>query len=122
MDPAILIAVLAVLAAVFGPLATLLVAARRFSGKITDSSASDLWSESRSIRQDLADRNKFLADSITRMDERVLSLEKLNNDLRRENNDLRDKIRALEVIIAELRDQIASLLSEKDVLKDRLAQ
>ena len=117
MEPVVFVAILA---AVLGPLATYLVAVRKFSGKITDSTATELWTESRSIRQDLYDRNKFLQDSIGRLDERVLGLEKSNNELRQENIELRGEVRDLKDTIIELRAQVTQLLGEKEALQGRL--
>lgn len=97
------VAVLGVLAALVGALGTYLVAARRLSGKITTSAASELWEESRAIRQDLESRNRFLVESLDRcrgrLDELELRLDQQdqkNRDLRLENIELREKVARLE--------------------------
>ena len=63
---------------VVGALGAYLAAARRLSGKVTTSDAAQLWAESRAIRQELEDRNRYL---VSRLD----ALETKYDELQREN-------------------------------------
>lgn len=75
----------AVLVALLAPLATYLVAVRQLSGRIKNSDASELWEESRSIRDWSAARIKELLEHIERLEVRVEELEATNHTLEREN-------------------------------------
>lgn len=81
MDPGIA----AVLIALLAPLATYLVAVRQLSGRIKDSDATQLWEESRSIRDWSAARMRELNEHIDRLEHRVAELETANRALTEEN-------------------------------------
>lgn len=67
--------------ALIAPVVTYVVAARRMSGRIQSSEASDLWTESRSIRDYLQVRLNQEAALRAKLEERVMELEMLNRDL-----------------------------------------
>jgi len=85
MNPALIIAISA---AIIGPLLTYLSSARRLSGRITTSEAASLWQESSSIREDYRTQIKALNRIIARCESRITELEKINKELNRENNNL----------------------------------
>lgn len=76
------------LVALIGPLLTYIVAAKRLSGRIKNSEASDLWAESRSIRDWSTAQVKELNDQIDRMEIRLTELELKNGELLEENKRL----------------------------------
>ena len=61
--------IIALVAALVGPLGAYLVAARRFSGQIETSAASELWAESSAIRVWSAARIKELQEEIAELRE-----------------------------------------------------
>jgi uncharacterized protein YceH (UPF0502 family) len=69
-------AVIAAAAAILGPLVAYVVAARRFSGKIETTEASELWAESRSIRD-------WSQKRIQELEARIRTLEADGAELRR---------------------------------------
>lgn len=75
----------AVLIALIAPLATYLVAVRQLSGRIKNSDASELWEESRAMRDWSAARMKELGDHCDRLEHRVEELETANRALTEEN-------------------------------------
>lgn len=85
LDPGIL----ALVVALFAPLATYLIAARRLSGRIKDSEATELWAESRSIRDWSTTRMKELSDEIRELEQRLSELEAKNSELTEENRRLK---------------------------------
>jgi len=87
--------ILAVAAAILGPLVVFIEASRRLSGKITTSDASDLWEESRATREFLRVELDKSSGRITVLEERVGHLEKCNADLERENRKLHREINEL---------------------------
>jgi hypothetical protein len=91
IDPAYV----AVVVAVAGPLAAYLVAVRRFSGKIESSDASQLWEESRSIRE-------WSVRELGELRERVAVLETDKSTLAHEN-------RTLTLELAACRERVAVL-------------
>lgn len=99
--------------ALFSPLITYLIAARRLSGRIRDSEASELWAESRSIREWSTDRVKELNQHVDELEERVREFETANSELVKEN-------RVHGRTIYELRNQITELKSENLRLRDLL--
>lgn len=70
------------IAALAGPVVAYLVAARRFSGKIQTTEATDLWEESRSIREWSRERMNELEAKNTALEKRIKHLEDENADLR----------------------------------------
>jgi hypothetical protein len=74
----------AVAVALLGPLGAYLVAARQMSGKIKNSEASELWAESRSIRDWSSARIKECHEHIDELEKRIDELEEENRKLRDE--------------------------------------
>lgn len=93
--------ILTLIAAVCAAIGAYLVAARQFSGKIATSDASDLWEESRSIRDWATKRIKELGEIVTHLEGRVAELEQHNGNLTSENQRL---LRELE----ECRDKLTA--------------
>jgi septal ring factor EnvC (AmiA/AmiB activator) len=104
--------VVAVLAVIFAPLVAYIAASRKLSGKIGTSEASDLWTESKNIRDDYRTRIDQANMRQAELEARVAKLESQNNDLTRENLQLRNRIDVLERENAELKEQIADLLKK----------
>jgi predicted nucleic acid-binding Zn-ribbon protein len=109
MNPAL---VIALAAAVIGPLVAYLGASRKLSGKIGTSEAADLWAESGKIRDDYRARIDVANVRQAELESRVARLEGENNTLVRENISLHARIDTLERENAELKQQIAELLEE----------
>jgi predicted RNase H-like nuclease (RuvC/YqgF family) len=89
----------ALIGAIAGPIATFLIAARRFSGRVQTTEASDLWEESRSIREWSLQRINILNSVVARLEKRIDTLEAENqqlhaelNTVRAENNELRVRL------------------------------
>lgn len=93
MNTTVLLAIAAIIVA---PLGAYLVAARQFSGKIETSDASELWEESRSIRDWSQLRMKELNETCARLENRVRDLEEGNDSLLLENAHLLQKVDKLE--------------------------
>lgn len=91
IDPAI--GALAV--AVIGPLGAYLLAARRFSGKIASSDATDLWAESRSIRE-------WSQNQLDQLTARVRVVENENTALREQVANLSKQLEHANKRVAEL--------------------
>lgn len=77
-----------VMAAVIASLSTYLVAARTLSGRIKNSDATELWAESRSIREWSAERIRELIEQIDLLEKRLGDVEAANNVLADKNREL----------------------------------
>lgn len=88
--------------ALIAPVVTYVVAARKMSGKIATSDASELWEESRSIRDDYRMRLLQANERALSVEVRLASIEARNTDLERENYMLKQRIAELEEIVARL--------------------
>lgn len=104
IDPAVVIIV-----ALISPLITYLIAAKKLSGRIKDSDATELWSESRAIREWSTERVKELNEVIARLETRMTEVEKMNSELAEEN-------RKLSREVYDLRNQVHDLEENKIVL------
>lgn len=91
IDPS---ATAAVAAALIGALASYIVAARRFSGKIETTEAKDLWEESRAIRKWSQERIETLNGLVARLEARNVELEKRVDHLEDENDALHRELNA----------------------------
>jgi chromosome segregation ATPase len=111
-----------IVVAVAGPLVTYLVAVRRLSGKVGSSDASELWAESRSIREWSKDRIAELNTLVGRLEGRVGVVENQNLALARENENLVQQIRGLSDTITELRAEIVALTAELQKSHERVAE
>jgi len=122
VDKAFLIALIGALAA---PVLGYLAAVKKLSGKINTSEASELWAESKAIREDLFKRNEFLRgvldkceEKINMLESRIDTLEAKNEALYLENGNLKRMIEEHEKTISELRDQVHDLSAENRALKE----
>jgi chromosome segregation ATPase len=112
MTPTVIIALIA---AVAGPIGTYLVAVRKFSGKIETSDAKDLWSESKSIRE-------WSGSHIAALEKRVKILEDGNDELLIQNRMLIEEVGSLKDVITELRDEIKVLTGELTESRERVTE
>lgn len=111
-----------IIIALVGAIGAYVAAARRLSGKIDTSEASQLWEESRSIRNDYRDRLDAANQRQAKLEERMAGLERKNIELGERNvalleeqlhlqkacNDLRDERDQLRREVADLRTQIGN--------------
>lgn len=118
IDPALI----AIVVALIGPLLTYLVAARKLSGRIKDSDATELWAESRSIREWSTARVKELDDHIDKLEERLLKVETANIALAEENRGLLREIYDLRTKIHELQGQNSTLTNLLEREQAQVAQ
>lgn len=100
------------LIAAIAPIGAYLLAARRMSGKIDTSTATELWTEARAIRSDYREQIAQAAERTRDLELRVAKLEGQNNDLIRENIELKAKVASLEALVATLRETIDDLQAE----------
>lgn len=110
LDP--ILGVIAV--AIIGPLGTYLIAARRLSGKIGSSEASELWQESRSMR----DWSQAQIESLTA---RIAAVERQNATLSDANAALVKQIRDLSELLGAARKEIVDLTDELRSANRRIA-
>lgn len=101
--------ILAIGALIGAPVAAYLGIARRASGKIATSEASELWAESKAIRDWAQKRAEQLVEQIQRCETRIEELEESNNVLTLENGRLNSKINEQDRTIKSLRNRIAEL-------------
>jgi len=108
--------------AVAGPLVTYLLAARRLSGRVGSSEASELWAESRSIREWSQARIEALNVEVEVLRTRIGLVEQQNDALARENGQLMQQIRDLSSTITELRAEIVALTTELKAARARVVE
>lgn len=104
-----------IVVAAISSVVTYLIAVRNLSGKIKNSDASQLWAESRSIREWSALRLKELNDHVDDLETRIADLEKKNQELAAEN-------RALTRQLYEEREMMHELQQQNIELTRRLEQ
>jgi chromosome segregation ATPase len=109
--------VVAIMAAVIGPVLAYYGTVRKLSGSIATSTAEDLWEESRSIRQDYQQRIRELNAVVARCTERIDELDARNTELSKENGRLKDRLEEHESTIAELRTEIHRLTDDNILLR-----
>jgi predicted RNase H-like nuclease (RuvC/YqgF family) len=80
--------------------------ARKLSGKVNTTEASELWKESSSIREDYRERLRFSDEALRRLEERIQKLEESNDALLNENRQLRQRVDELQRENADLHAQI----------------
>lgn len=100
-----------IIVAFIAPLATYLVAVRKLSGKIKDSEATELWQESRSIREWSMQQVSKLEEHVNRLESRLTEVEKANTVLAEENRQLTRDVYNLRNEIHELQSENESLTS-----------
>jgi uncharacterized coiled-coil DUF342 family protein len=113
MDPVVGV----ILAAVVGPMGAYIVAARKMSGQIKDSEATELWAESRSIREWSTSRVKELDDHVNELELRLTELEIKNGELASENRRLVREAVEAQVTIQEQRARIETLITDLDAAR-----
>jgi predicted RNase H-like nuclease (RuvC/YqgF family) len=106
---------LALIAAAIAALGAYLAAARKLSGKIQTSEASDLWAESQSIREEYRAHIAELKVDLKTCIERVEAVEQQNLKLNGENGELRAKVSSLET-------EVERLTVENKMLRTRIAE
>lgn len=105
-----------------GPLVTYLIAARQFSGKIATSDASELWRESKEIRDWGTTRIAELSATVEILERRVTKCEQQNHVLLRENEDLGRQVRTQTATIEDLRAEIVRLREALRLCQLRVAE
>lgn len=109
-----------ILVAAIAALGAYIAAARKLSGKIGTSDASELWKESANIREDYRDRISVSERRTVDLEKRVASLEHENNGLVRENSALVNRIATLEAMIETLKTENEALRQVVDSLQESL--
>lgn len=112
----------AIVALIVGPLFAYIGISRRLSGKIGTSEAADLWAESRSLREDAAQKLALSEGRINVLEVRVRELEKDNTRLSEKNFELVQKISVDEMDIKALRSRIEALERENANLRDLVSR
>lgn len=118
MNIATYIALAAILVA---PLIGYLTATRRLSGKIGTSDAQELWSESRSIRDDYRTQITRANARTEQLEARVDALERLNSELSSKNAGLNRQVNFYEAHVKELQARIDAQEAEIERLTNLLA-
>lgn len=93
-----------VIAALIGPLGAYLLAARRMSGKIETSEATQLWAESKAIRDWSREQLEAANREIQELRERLDRVWQRVRELETENNNLRQQLTTAQNEIVELRE------------------
>lgn len=97
---------IAVAAALLSPIFAFLIIKTKSSGRINTTEASDLWKESKSIREELRDE--------------IMELQREINQLRIENQTMEAEINGLKMENLVLKNEIRILMLENESLKKRL--
>lgn len=121
MDPVLGVICAAALAA----LASWLATARKLSGKIGTSDATELWNESRSIREWSAERIATLNSQVTELENRVEIVEGYNLTLLTDKQGLVEKIQDLAAELHSCKNTISTLnrqLTKAEDQNDKLEQ
>src|SRR6266487_5469775 len=100
--------ILAIIAAIGGPLVAYLIGAKKLSGRINTSEAGMLWEEARNLRSEYKTEVGDLRDIVVKLRDRVNELEKKNDILYLENG--------------ELHKEVLHLRSENSLLKARVKE
>jgi predicted nucleic acid-binding Zn-ribbon protein len=106
MEPGVIIAIAGLISAAAASFATFIVAARRMSGKIKTSDATDLWAVAKDMRAELTSRLGISEARQTALEARMAVLERENISLIRENANLNLKITTQETLIEALNYKI----------------
>jgi len=106
VDPTIIVGLSGLVSAAIAALVTFVVAARRMSGKIKTSDASDLWAVAKDMRAELTSRLGVSDGRLRDLETRMATLERENIALLRENTDLKQKIETQQTLIEALREKI----------------
>lgn len=117
MTPTVIVALVA---AVIGPLVAYMTAARKLSGRVGTSEASQLWAESKVLRDDYRERLTATDLRQAQLEARVSMLEGLNNELARDNLRLTFEGQKAEQTIGELRARVDALERENAALREHV--
>jgi predicted RNase H-like nuclease (RuvC/YqgF family) len=117
IEPALIVALIA---AVVGPVGTYIIAGRRLSGRIDTTEAASLWEESREIRSDYRDRLADAEKRMAKLEARIADEERANTKLTRENIDLVAKNQEGEWEIKKLKERLQILADEKVLLRETI--
>jgi ABC-type molybdate transport system ATPase subunit len=109
MDANTIVAIVAAVVALGGPVVAYLVAAKQLSGRIKDSDATELWAESRSIRDWSSARIKELSEQIARLEVRLDEGENMNHALAAENLHLKLELEKEQAVTAHLKSTIETM-------------
>jgi peptidoglycan hydrolase CwlO-like protein len=112
---------IALAAILVAPLIGYLTATRRLSGKIGTSDAQELWSESRSIRDDYRTQITRANARTEQLEARVDALERLNAELSSKNAGLNRQVNFYESHVKELQARIDAQEAEIERLTNLLA-
>lgn len=89
-----------------GALAIYLTAIRKLSGRISTSEATDLWKESKAMRDDYREQLTAAEARTAALEARIVKLEARNSGLVQENVELREKVRGDQLVIAGLERRV----------------
>ena len=120
IDPSV--ALIGVIGVIVGPLGAYLLAARKLSGKVATSEATDLWAESKSIRDWSTARIGALDAELVVLRTRISLCEQQNESLSRENRRLMEQVHELNDTIGALRTEIVALTGELRLSRDRVKE
>jgi chromosome segregation ATPase len=116
MDPVIGV----IIAAMLGAMGSYLAVARKLSGKINTSDATELWNESRSIREWSADRIATLTSQVSELEHRVEVVEGYNLTLVTEKQKLLERIQELQTELVASRNTTAILTRQLNQADDHI--
>ncbi len=112
----------AISAAIVAPLLTYVIAARRMSGKIQTSEASDLWAESRALRDDYKSQVGMLQTQVKDLISRVRELEENKTTLEKANLQLARRVDDLENELASVKKENQALRADIEEKREELAE
>ncbi len=112
----------AISAAIVAPLLTYVIAARRMSGKIQTSEASDLWAESRALRDDYKSQVGMLQTQVKDLISRVRELEENKTMLEKANLQLARRVDDLENELASVKKENQALRADIEEKREELAE
>jgi chromosome segregation ATPase len=125
---ALFVAILGLVAALAAPFVTYVVTARRFSGKIATSDATDLWAESKAIREWSQERMAQMSQDldrerqrVTQLEARIKGLEEREDGLNQVISDQKAEIENLSTEVRKKQHQIDLKTEEVTSLEERLA-
>lgn len=101
--------IFAVAAAVLGPIWAYLAAAKKLSGRINTSEASQLWDEAGKLRFEYKAELTELREITTRLRVRIEELDEKNEALHSENETLRFEVLRLQDENGDLKDRVHEL-------------
>lgn len=118
MDPVIGVIIVGIL----GPILTYIVAARKLQGSVKNSEATDLWAESRAIREWSAERITQLGGTVAGLETRLAGVEAQNRTLSLENDRLLKQVSELQQTLHLLRSELLMARSSIENLNHELTR